>query len=98
MLKDVYMRRRYMVWTGNFLAFAVLAFGVWMLVGYMPAIPSHKLLCGIAALTGILWNHLRWRKIVDSIGDPDIAGKIDHLIVAHNMVLLLAFALLDFHR
>ena len=92
------MRLRSMVWTGNFLAFAVLAFGVWHIIAWAPRIPDYRLFIGMVALIGIATNHFRWWKIANKIGDPNMAGRINHLIVINYLILLLTFALVGFPR
>jgi hypothetical protein len=92
------MRRRYLIWTSNFLAIAVLGFGVWLLIGCMPGMPNYRLFSGLVALTGLGWNHYRGCKLAGNISDSDIAGRIDHLMVVHYLIIFCAFVLVDFHR
>ncbi len=92
------MRRRYIILTCNFLAFVVFAYGIWMLAVRIPGMPAYKLLSGLIALAGVAWNHFRWRKIARKISDADVAGRIDHLVVVHYLIILLVFMLVDFPR
>ncbi len=90
------MRRHYMVWLSNFLAIAVLAFGVWWFMNHMAEMPDYRLLSGLTALTCFAMNHLRWWKLAAKVGDLDLAGKIDYLMVVNYLAIVLALALVDF--
>ena len=92
------MRQRYMVWTSNFLAVALLALGVWWLVVHMVELTDYKLLIALIAATGLVLNHFRWWKITGEIRDLDLLGKINYIMVANYLVVLLAFMLADFRR
>jgi hypothetical protein len=92
------MRQRYMVWTGNFLVSALLAIGIWWLALHIAGMPDYKLLIGLVATTGLVLNHFRWRKFAGEIRDPDILEKVNHIVVANYLVMLLVLALTDFRR
>jgi hypothetical protein len=92
------MRRPYVVWTCNFLAIAVLALGTWWLIVHMAEMPDFRLVSGLAALTCLALNHWRWWRVACEAGDPELAGKIDYLMTANYLVLLLAFGVVEFHR
>jgi hypothetical protein len=92
------MRQRYMVWTGNFLVIALVALGVWWLILHVAGMPDYKLLIGLVSATGLVLNHFRWRKIKEEIGDLDLLEKVNHIMVANYLVMLLALVLADFRR
>jgi hypothetical protein len=92
------MRQRYMGWTSNFLVIALLALGVWWLILHIAGMPDYRLLVGLVAVTGLVLNHFRWRKLAGEIGDPGLLEKIHYIMVANYLVMLLAFVLADFRR
>ena len=92
------MRQSSMVWTGNFLVIALLAFGVWWLIVHIAGMPDYKLLIGLVSATGLVLNHFRWRKFTREIGDLDLIAKINFTMVVNYLVMLLALMLADFRR
>jgi hypothetical protein len=87
-----------MVWIGCFLALVLIAFGLWWLIGHVSGMPGYKLVIVLAALTGFVFNHLRWWGLSRKAYEPDTFEKISILIVSNYVVLLLVLALVDFHR
>ena len=92
------MRQRYMVWTGNLLVIALLALGVWWLIVHITGMPDYRLLIGLVSATGLVLNHFRWQKIKGEIGDLGLLEKVNHIMVANYLIMLLALVLADFRR
>jgi hypothetical protein len=89
------MQARYMVWTGHFLALVLMAFGLWWLIGHLSGLPGHKLVAALAALTGFVFNHIRWSGMGKTVNAQEVFEKINLLVVANYVVLLLVLALVD---
>jgi hypothetical protein len=92
------MKTRYMVWTGHFLALVLAVFGIWWLIGHASGMPGYKLVVVLAAITGLVFNHFRWRGLGRKVSDPDTFEKINLLVVSNYLVLLLVLVLVDLHR
>ena len=60
--------------------------------------PDYKLVVALAAMTGLVFNHLRWRSLSKKVNDPDTLEKVNLLIVSNYLILLLVVVLADFHR
>ncbi len=85
-----------MVWTGHFLALVLTGFGLWWLAGHISGLPAYKLVVALAALTGLVFNHIRWSGLGKKVADPDLFERINLLCVANYLVLLLVLVLVDF--
>ena len=92
------MRSRYLVWTGHFLGLVLISFGLWWLLGHISSMPDYKLVVEMAAITGLIFNHLRWWSLGKRVDDPDTSEKINLLMVSNYLVLLLLMVMVDFHR
>ena len=90
------MKSRYMVWTGHFLAFVLVVFGFWWLGKHMPGMPGYKQVVAFVAMTGLILNHIRWAGFGRSVADQETCEKINLLVISNYLVLLLAFAMVDF--
>jgi chromate transport protein ChrA len=90
------MRHHYMVWTGHFLAAVLMTFGLWWLVKHISGLPDFKLVLALAAITGLVLNHLRWNGLGRKVKDPEVLEKITFLCVANYLVMLLVLVLVDF--
>ena len=92
------MRPRYLVLTGHFLALVLVSFGLWWFLGHISGMPDYKLVIALAAMTGLIFNHLRWWSLGKRVDDPDTSEKINLLMVSNYLVLLLVFVMIDFYR
>jgi hypothetical protein len=92
------MRPRYLVLTGHFLAFVLVSFGLRWLLGHISGMPDSKLVVSLAAMTGLVLNHLRWWSLGKRIDDPGTSERINLLMVSNYLVLLLVFVMVDFCR
>ncbi len=90
------MRPRYMVWTSHLLGLILMSLGLWWLVGHISGMPDYKLVVALAAMTGFVFNHFRWRSHSRKINDLDTFEKFNFLIVSNYIVLLLVLMLVDY--
>jgi hypothetical protein len=89
------MRRRYLVWTSHFLLIILLALGIGWIGVHISGMPDYRLLTALVSATGLVLNHFRWRRFAANIADLDLVEKINHLMVANYLVMLLALTLAD---
>jgi hypothetical protein len=92
------MRLRYLAWTGHFLGIVLISFGLWWIFGHISGLPDYKLVVALAAITGLLFNHLRWWSLGKSVDSPETSEKINLLVVSNYLVLLLLIVMMDIHR
>jgi uncharacterized membrane protein len=91
------MKPRYLVWTGHSLGLVLVLFGLWWLLGHISGMPDYKLVVVLAALTGLVLNHIRWRSLGKNVNDPETFEKINLLMVSNYLILLFLVVLADFH-
>jgi len=92
------MKPRYTIWISHFLGLLLIVFGLWWLIGHIAGMPDYKLVLGLAAMTGLVFNHFRWRSLSKKVGDPDMFEKISLLVIANYMVLLLVLMMADYRQ
>jgi hypothetical protein len=90
------MKHRKMLWAGHLFALILLADGVRWLAGNIRGLSDLNLLLALAAMTGLVLNHLRWWFLERQIDDRNALAKFDPLIVANYCILILVLQLFHF--
>jgi hypothetical protein len=92
------MKHRNMLWAGHLFVVILLADGVMWLVANIRGLPDLNLFLALAAMTGLVLNHLRWWFLDKKVDNKEILKKIDPLMVANYCILILVLQLFRFHK
>jgi len=92
------MRSRSVLWTGHLFMLILVINGVSWLVGYIRSLSELNLIFALAAMAGLILNHVRWWTVGKEIADQEILRKIDRLVIGNYFVLVLVLQVFRFHR
>ena len=87
---------RSMIYVCHLVGFVLMILGLSWLASNISGMPDYKLVVALAALTVLAVNHFRWWRLCRISDDRETIRKVNHVIVANYLVMLLLFVLLNF--
>lgn len=90
--------RSFSMIAGHLLGGLVLVLGILWIVTHISVLPDYKLIVILAAMNIMVLNHFRWYRLSRKPEGTDVTIKVNHLVLAHYMILILCCSMLDFTR
>jgi hypothetical protein len=92
------MKHRNILWTGHLFMLILLGDGARWLFGSIRELSDLNLLLALAAMTGLVLNHLRWCFLDRQVDNKEILSKLDPLIVANYCIFILVLQVFHMHK
>ncbi|MBN2242270.1 MAG: hypothetical protein JW793_06230 [Acidobacteria bacterium] len=90
------MASRSMIFVCHLVGFVLILAGLSWLALNISGMPDYRLVVALAALTVLVVNHFRWWRLCNILDDREALQKVNHVVIANYLVMLLLFVLLNF--